>query len=94
MDFDYNPEKDRWLRENRGIGFEEIIGAVDSGGLIADIKHPNKLKYPNQRILAVKIKNYMFAVPYVYDTKRKLKFLKTIYANRRMTKKYIKKYEI
>lgn len=88
MDYDFNPEKDEWLKKNRNIGFNEIIENLNQHGPIANIRHPNKVKYPNQRILAVKIKNYIFAVPYVYDKKRKLRFLKTIYANRKMTKKY------
>lgn len=90
MDFEYNPEKDKLLKSTRGISFEEIIDAINNGDLVTDIKHFNKVKYPDQRILVVKIKGYIYAVPYVWKVKRKIKFFKTIYANRKMKEKYLK----
>lgn len=90
MDFDYNIEKDKYLKKLRGIGFKEVIKAIKDKQVIVDIEHFNKNKYPDQRILVVKINNYAYAVPYVFDKKRKVKFLKTIYANRKLKEKYIK----
>lgn len=90
MDFDYNIEKDKQLKKVRGIGFKEVIKAIKNKQVIVDIEHFNKVKYPNQRILVVKIDDYAYAVPYVFDKKRKIKFLKTIYANRKLTSMYIK----
>lgn len=90
MNFDYNLEKDKHLKELRGIGFIEVIKAVKNKQVIVDIEHFNKIKYPNQRILVVRVNDYVYAVPYVFDRKRKVKFLKTIYANRKLTKIYIK----
>ena len=90
MDFDYNIEKDKHLKKLRGIGFKEIIKAIKNGQKVIDIDHFNQTKYPNQRILVVIINDYAYAVPYVFDKKRKVKFLKTIYANRKLTKKYVK----
>lgn len=90
MNFDYNIEKDRQLTELRGVGFKEIIKAIKNKQVIVDIEHFNKIKYPTQRILVVRIKDYAYAVPYVFDKKKKVKFLKTIYANRKLTEKYIR----
>lgn len=90
MNFDYNLEKDKQLKELRGISFKEIIKAVKNKQVIVDIEHFNKVKYPNQRIMVVKVNDYAYAVPYVFDKKRKAKFLKTIYANRKLKEKYIK----
>ncbi|HTK03382.1 MAG TPA: toxin [Alphaproteobacteria bacterium] len=91
MNFGYDPDKNRWLLENRGIGFEEVIEAIDSGvKIVEDVNHFNKTKYPNQRIFILRIRNYIFMVPYVIDRKRNVKFLKTIYANRKLKKKYLK----
>ena len=88
--FDYSSEKDLILRETRKIGFDEIIEAIESGKVLDDIDHFNKKRYPNQRILIVNIDNKIYAVPYVIDKIRKVRFLKTIYPNRNLKKKYLK----
>lgn len=88
--FDYSSEKDLALKESRGIGFEDIIEATRNGGVLDDIDHFNKIRYPNQRILIVRVKDRVCAVPYVIDEARKRTFLKTIYPSRSLKKKYLK----
>lgn len=90
FDFDYSEEKNSILKATRGLGFEDIKEAIKKGGLLDNINHFNQRKYPNQKIFIVRIKNYVYAVPYVTDSKRKVKFLKTIYADKVLTKKYMK----
>ena len=51
MDFKYNYEKNSQLLETRGIGFEEIIQAISEGNILDIRKHPNELKYPEQKII-------------------------------------------
>jgi len=87
----YSLEKNEVLREQRDISFEDVILAIENGNLLDDIKHPNKDKYPNQNIfiILVKIKDYVYLVPYVEDDKSI--FLKTIIPSRQMNKKYNKK---
>ena len=87
--FDYSTEKDLILREIRNIGFEDIIEAIKNGNLLDDIDHFNKKKYFSQRIFIVKVKYNIYAVPYVIDNKRKVRFLKTIYPSRKLNKKYL-----
>ncbi len=87
--FDYSKEKDLLLKETRKISFEDVIEAVRKGKQIVDLKHGSK-KYPNQRLLVVKIDTYVYVAPYVVDDKRGRYFLKTVYASRKLTKKYIK----
>ena len=50
MKFVWNEEKNELLKQKRGISFEEISCYIKNGHVIKDIKHPNKDKYPNQRI--------------------------------------------
>lgn len=89
--FDYSKAKDLVLRESRGIGFRDIIeGISEKENILGDIEHFNKNKYPNQRIYIVKLKDNVYAVPYVVDKLRKVKFLKTIYQSRSLKKKYLK----
>jgi hypothetical protein len=87
--FDYSEEKNIVLKEIGRVGFEDIIKAINKGGLLDDIDHFNKKRYPNQRILIVKLKRRVYAVPYVPDRKRGVKFLKTIYPSRSLKEKYL-----
>lgn len=88
--FDYSQEKDSILREARGIGFKDIIDAINKGNLLDNIDHFNKKKYPNQKIFIVKIKAKVYTVPYVVGKERNVTFLKTFYPNRKLKKKYLK----
>jgi len=89
MDYDieYSEEKNQILKETRGISFEDIKSAIEQDKVLGNIKHYNQKKYPKQRILILKIKNYIYAVPYVIKNKKTI-FLKTIYPNRKLNKKY------
>jgi len=82
----WNNEKNEWLKANRKVSFEAVLLAVSNDGFIDDIQHPNEILYPNQRLLIVKIKDYVYAVPYVENEEEK--FLKTIIPSRKLQKKY------
>ena len=83
--FDWNVGKNEELRIERGITFEEILFSLLHGGLLDTIEHPNRKKYPNQKVLNVE--HYAYLVPFV-EAEEHI-FLKTIIPNRRMTKKYL-----
>lgn len=87
--FDWNLEKNEQLLKERGINFEEILIAIESGYLLDVIEHTNKDKYPEQKILIVQIHDYVYIVPYK-ESEDKI-FLKTIIPSRKATKKYINK---
>lgn len=70
------------------MSFEDIVVAIDGGGLLADIKHPNIAKYPRQRILVVAYEDYVYAVPYVHHDDDTI-FLKTIYPSRDLKRLYL-----
>ena len=85
--FDWNTKKSEWLREQRGIGFEEILIAIDEGDILDIVEHPNKKKYPNQKIFIVEVDRYAYLIPFVEDEEKI--FLKTIIPSRKTTQKYI-----
>lgn len=87
--FDWNEEKNKLLKLERDVSFEEVLIAIESSGLIDILEHPKKEKYPNQKIFVVNINNYAYLVPFVED-KEKI-FLKTIVPSRKATQKYIVK---
>lgn len=86
--FDFNKEKNEELKKSRNISFEEIIFHIPNGKLLDIIKHPNKEKYGDQKLLVVNVENYAFIVPFIKQNENTL-FLKTIFPSRRMTKKYL-----
>ena len=86
---EFAEEKNLLLKETRGVGFEDVIAAIEEKEILGDLKHSNK-KYGHQRILVIKREEYAYAVPYVIDLKRKVIFLKTVYPSRVLTDKYMK----
>jgi len=85
----FSEEKDTWLREKRGLGFREISKAIIEGKLFKVIEHTNKNKYKNQKIFLIKLKDYIYAVPFIEE--KDFIFLKTVYPSRKYTKKYLNK---
>lgn len=78
---DWSEEKNRKLKRERGVGFEDVETAIESGKFIADYPHPNQERYPGQRVLLVEIDGYACLVPYIRDSG--VLFLKTIYRSRK-----------
>ncbi len=69
------------------MSFEAITIAVESGGLLDILEHPNKAKYPKQRVLVVTFDNYAYLVPFIEETDHY--FLKTIIPSRKATRDYL-----
>ena len=61
----WSQEKNDALRIARGISFECVVVAVESGGLLDILSHPNPARYPGQRVLVVACGNYVHLVPFV-----------------------------
>lgn len=75
------------MMSERGVSFEDVLFALQSGGLLDDGPHSNSEKYPNQRIFVVRIGDYAWLVPYVENDREF--FLKTIIPSRKATKKFL-----
>jgi len=86
--YKYSAEKNRLLIERRSISFEEIVSALDNGQLLDVIEQPNNIKYPNQQMFIVQIKEYVYVVPFVIIDDFTV-FLKTIYPSRKLKKQYM-----
>ena len=84
MEFLYDPEKNAKLIKERGVRFEDVIEAIADDRLLLDATHPNREKYPHQRLMIVEIAHYTYAVPYLMDGE--VYVLKTIYPDRRYKK--------
>ncbi len=88
MDFKYNHEKNARLCEKRGIGFDEIIQAMLEGNVLGIREHSNTQKYPNQKVLYVRILREVFVVPFVIEENGDF-FLKTLYPSRKARKAFL-----
>ena len=89
--FDWNEEKNKWLKRERDVSFEEVVFSIENGKLLDVIRHPNQPKYKDQRIYVAEIEGYAFMVPYVENDD--VIFLKTIFPSRKYTKMYLRKDE-
>lgn len=85
--FRWSPEKNEALKADRGVSFETIVVAIESGGLLDIVAHPNQMKYPRQRILVVEADSYAYLVPFVEDEDHL--FLKTVIPSRKATRDYL-----
>jgi uncharacterized DUF497 family protein len=85
--FDWNPDKNQQLIEERGVSFEDVIFFIQGDGLLDDIEHPNSKKYPDQRIFVVNIDGYVHLIPYIET--EEIIFLKTVIPSRKATKQYL-----
>lgn len=86
--FDWSEQKNTSLKAERDICFEDIKSAVEDGRVLEDSEHLNQERYPGQRMLIVEVNDYAYSAPYVED-KGKV-FLKTVFPNRKATKKYLR----
>ena len=86
--FDWSDENNTSLLSERKVSFEEVVFWIMHGGLLDILEHPNKERYPNQRIFVVNIDDYAYMVPSLENDDRI--FLKTIIPSRKMTQKCLR----
>lgn len=84
----WNPEKNEWLKEMRGVSFEQVAEILERNEELAGFDHPNQKKYPGQRMVVVEIQNYAYLVPCVENDEEI--FLKTMIPSRKATAKYLR----
>lgn len=82
--YEYGAEKNKKLLEERGISFEDIITILEINGALEVIDHPNKAKYPKQKIYVVDVGGYAYLVP--FERQGETAILKTIFPSRKMTR--------
>ncbi len=84
---EWNEEKSRKLKNERGVSFEDIEEAIENGNVLDYSPHPNQEKYPHQFLLVVEINSYTYGVPCVDDGEKI--FFKTVYPSRKAKRKYL-----
>lgn len=87
--FRWAHDKNDLLRHERGVCFEAITAAVETGALLEIVPHPNPAKYPRQKVMVVEVAGYAYLVPFVEEVDHF--FLKTIIPSRKATRDFITK---
>ena len=91
MRYEWDPEKNEWLKAERGISFERIIFHLARGDVWKLAEHPNQMSHPGQKIYFVNVEEYIYLVPHVLE--KNFIFLKTIIPSRKATTAYKKEQE-
>ena len=86
--FRWSSDKNQQLLAQRSICFEAVVVAIETGGLLDVLAHPNPERYSGQQILVVEVNQYVYLVPYVEDDDHL--FLKTIIPSRKATRDYLR----
>lgn len=87
MVFDWDADKNNWLKKERKISFEQLVVVVEAGDLLEVLTHPNQSRYSHQIVMLVKIDDYVYAVPTVVQ--KDVYFMKTAYPSRKYTAMYL-----
>ena len=87
--YEYSIDKNQRLIDERSISFEEVVAALDNGQLLDVIEHPNRNKYPNQKMYVLWVNDYVYLIPFVEKDEQTV-LLKTIFPSRKAKKQYMK----
>lgn len=84
--FRWDDIKNERLKRTRGISFEEVVEVLTREGPLWIEDHRRPEKYAGQKIFAVLISGYVHYIPFLETAD--LIILKTIYPNRKATKRF------
>lgn len=82
----WSEKKNEQLKRSRGISFEEVVLAFESGGLLDVLTHPNPRRYPNQKVFVVAVMDYVYLVPHLEEGDHI--YLKTVIPSRKAMRDY------
>jgi uncharacterized DUF497 family protein len=85
--FRWDEDKNYWLKQHRGVCFEQVVVLIDQSDVLDVVDNPNQGKYPGQKIAIVRINEYAYLVPYKQKGEE-IEF-KTIIPSRKATRKYL-----
>jgi uncharacterized DUF497 family protein len=85
--FRWHENKNEWLKQQRGVCFEQVVVLIERSDLLDVVDHPDQGRYPGQKIAIVRINEYAYLVP--YEQKGEEIELKTIIPSRKATRKYL-----
>ncbi len=81
--FNWSSAKNRILKRERNLSFEEIAYLIESGQILSVEVNPAR---PDQKIYILEIDSYAIVVPFV-ETENEI-FLKTAFPSRKYSKRF------
>lgn len=82
----WSHEKNALLKKTRGVSFEEIAFHIENDEILDVREHPNRERYPHQRVFVIELHDYVYLVPFVEDEEEI--FLKTVIPSRKAKKEF------
>jgi uncharacterized DUF497 family protein len=92
MRYEWDPQKNEWLKEERNISFEKILFHLARGDVWKLADHPDQENYPGQKIYFVIVDEHIYLGPHVIE--KDYIFLKTIIPSRKATRAYKREQEV
>jgi predicted DNA binding CopG/RHH family protein/uncharacterized DUF497 family protein len=83
----WDPDKSRWLKQNRGISFDEVLLLIADGNIADILTHPNPEKYSGQQVILLKVDQYIYCVPFK-ETEDGIHLI-TVFPSRKYTRQYL-----
>ena len=83
----WDERKNRWLKQHRGVCFEQAAVCLASERVLDVTDHPNQDRYPGQKVAVIEINGYAYLVPYEYAGGEII--LKTMIPSRKATQRYV-----
>jgi hypothetical protein len=63
MRIQWEPLKNEWLKNHRGVSFEPICEKISKGDILGVFANPSP-KYPHQGVFVLEINDYTWVVPF------------------------------
>ena len=92
MRYEWDPQKNEWLKSKRNVSFEKIVFHLARGDVRKFADHPDQENYPGQRVYFVIVDEYIYLVPHMVE--KDYVFLKTIIPSRKATRAYKNEQEV
>jgi putative transposon-encoded protein len=58
--FDWNEEKNKCLKRERDVSFEQVVFSIENGKLLDIIRHPSQTKHKGQRVYVIEFEGYAY----------------------------------
>ena len=84
MEIVWDEQKNTWLKNTRGVSFEQVAGIIFAEQYLDIVENPTR---ENQEYFVISLLNYTWLVPFLVDDRGRI-ILKTAYPSRKVHKRY------
>lgn len=89
MHYVWKEEKNEQLKRERGISFERICVAIESGRILDIRQNLNTPEYAHQKLMILEIDGYAWVVPFFDDETTTTRTLITAFPSRKFQHHYL-----